>query len=225
MKSIMNRKLKIETGWTYLKGTAHMTIGAAAGAAVAVTLQTETAASLFLVGLGLVSGLIPDLDIDGKLSNKITISHTFFRKITQFIGLLLIIYSYFKGLDPEKWYGIGAGTTVIIIASFIKQRTMLTITGIAVLIGGFFLKENWLGLLGIYIIFASFVAHRSYTHSVIGLIFFSIIAFQLEASLKLEGVFTACVLGYISHLVADMKFLPFNKRGVKLFLPFSTKEF
>ncbi|MFP3359460.1 metal-dependent hydrolase, partial [Planococcus sp. SIMBA_143] len=28
-----------------------------------------------------------------------------------------------------------------------------------------------------------------------------------------------------SHLMADMKYLPFNKRGIKLFLPLSSKEF
>jgi inner membrane protein len=39
-----------------------------------------------------------------------------------------------------------------------------------------------------------------------------------------DGLFQAAMIGYISHLIGDMKFLPFNKKGVKLFLPLSSKE-
>jgi inner membrane protein len=102
---------------------------------------------------------------------------------------------------------------------------MLTITGLGVLAGGISLQEIWLIMLGIYIIIASFVPHRSYTHSLLGIVFFALISHYLEASLRIEGIFLTCLLGYISHLVADMKVLPFNKRGVKFFLPFSAKEF
>jgi inner membrane protein len=101
---------------------------------------------------------------------------------------------------------------------------MLTITGIGVIAGGFSLSENWLMLFGIYILIASFVSHRSYTHSILGVIFFGIIASRLEVSLGMDGVFYTCLAGYISHLVADIKLLPFNKRGIKLFLPVSSKE-
>lgn len=201
-----------------------MAVGAVTGAAVATVLHTEPETTLLFIGLGLVSGLVPDLDIDGKLSNKITISHKLFRKVAQFIGLLMIIYSYFIGSEMEKWYGIAAGVAIIIISSFLNQRRMLMITGIGVALGGVFLYENWLLLLGVYIIIASFLSHRSYTHSIIGVLFFSMIAFQFEAAVNIEGAALACVFGYISHLIADMKFLPFNKRGVKLFLPFSKKE-
>src|SRR5690625_7666171 len=110
------------------------------------------------------------------------------------------------------------------IASAIKQKHMLTITGVGVLAGGLSLEEVWLILLGVYIVGASVVSHRGYTHSVIGVIFFAIIASKLEASLGINGVYYACLVGYFSHLVADGKLLPVSKRGIKLVLPFSTKE-
>ncbi|MED3911548.1 metal-dependent hydrolase [Peribacillus simplex] len=208
-----------------MNGTAHMAIGATVGFLTANTLQTDPTTTLFLVGIGGVSGLMPDMDIDGKLSNRITFSHKFIRTLAQTIGILLIIYSVLEGFEKEKWIGVGAGIGMIIISSFITQRHMLTLTGLGVLGVGISLQENWLWLLGIYIILASFTPHRSYTHSIAGIAFFGIIAFQIQASLEIEGIFTTCILGYISHLIADMKFLPFNKRGVKLFLPFFSKEF
>lgn len=207
-----------------MNGTAHAAIGAATGFIVANTFETPPSTTLFLIGLGGISGLIPDLDIDGKLRGKITLSHKVIRTVAQLIGILMVFYSFYEGSTKEKWIGIGIGTGMIVAASFIKQKHMLTITGIGVIAGGFSLSEIWLILLGIYIIIASFVSHRSYTHSILGVLFFGIIASKLELSLRIDGVFYTCLAGYISHLVADFKILPFNKRGIKLFLPVSSKE-
>lgn len=208
-----------------LNGTAHATIGAGAGFVVAQSVNADPTTTCLLVGMGGVAGLIPDIDIDGKLSNKITFSHTLIRSVAQVIGIMMVLYTLFEGTGKEKWMGVGAGVAIIVIASFIKQRHMLAITGIGVLGGGFSLQESWLIMLGIYIIIASFVPHRSYTHSLVGIGYFAFIAHYLEASLSIDGVFLTCLSGYISHLVCDMKVLPFNKRGVKFFLPFSSKEF
>lgn len=208
-----------------MKGTSHFVIGAASGLIVSNIVHTEIANTLLFVGLGAVAGLIPDIDIDGKLSNKITISHKIIRMAACVIGFLLIIYSFLEENEISQWLGIALGFGIIILSSFIKQRHMLTITGSAVLIAGFSLAEIWLWLLGIYIIAASIIPHRSYTHSILGIIFFGVISYQFELSIGVNGVFTCCMAGYISHLLADMKMLPFNKRGVKFFLPFSKHEF
>ncbi|MFC0273518.1 metal-dependent hydrolase [Metabacillus herbersteinensis] len=207
-----------------MNGTAHTALGAATGFVVANFYQTDPSTTAILVGVGSIAGLIPDMDIDGKLSNKITFSHEIVRSVAQSIGFLMILYSFFEGIGQQKWLGIGVGIGIIVISSFIKQRHMLTITGAGVLAGGISLQESWLLLLGIYIILASFVAHRSYTHSVVGLLFFGFIAYQCQESLGITGLFATCLAGYVSHIVADMKVLPFNKRGVKLLLPFSKME-
>lgn len=216
---------KYRDRWKQLNGTAHTVIGAGAGFLTANVLQTDPTGTIILVGLGAISGLMPDVDIDGKLSNKITISHKLIKSIVQCLSVLLVLLSYFLGSGIYKWTGIAAGLIIFFLSSFIKQRRMLTMTGIGLFIGGFYLHENWLWQLGIFIIAASFVPHRSYTHSIIGILAFSYISYQLEASMKMNGIFIACFLGYISHIVADMKMLPFNKKGVKLFLPFTNREF
>ena len=207
-----------------MNGTAHTAIGAATGFMIANRFDSEPSVTFLLVGLGAISGLMPDLDIDGKLRNKITLSHKVIQAAAQLIGILLIIYSFYEENNMERWMGIGIGFGMMILSAFIKQKHMLIISGVGVLAGGFSLQENWLLLLGIYILIASLVSHRSYTHSILGIVFFGFIAFNLERSVGIEGVYYACLGGYISHLVADMKLFPFNKRGVKLFLPLSSKE-
>jgi inner membrane protein len=215
----------LKKGVKQLNGTAHLTIGAATGFVIGNTLQEDLPTSLLFVGLGAISGLLPDIDIDGKLSKRITLSSKIIRTVAQTIGILLIIYSYLQGTSVEKWYGMGVGFVIMVLSTYITQRRMLTLTGIGVIFGGVSLDENWLWLLGIYIFIASLIPHRSYTHSLIGVLFFGVIAMGLEESLKIQGVFMTCLLGYISHLIIDMKLLPFNKRGVKLLLPLSSKEF
>ncbi|PWW28306.1 inner membrane protein [Cytobacillus oceanisediminis] len=207
-----------------MNGTAHAAIGAAAGYVVANTVDTSPSTTLLLIGLGGVSGLIPDLDIDGKLRDRITLSHEVVRTVAQLVGILMIIYSFYEGNSKEKWLGIAIGIGMVAISSRIRQKHMLTITGIGVLAGGISLQELWMILFGIYILIASFVSHRSYTHSIIGVIFFGYIASKFEVSIGINGVFYTCLAGYISHLIADFKMLPFNKRGIKLFLPISSKE-
>jgi inner membrane protein len=207
-----------------MKGTAHAAIGAGAGFIVANTGQTDPTTMLILVGLGSISALIPDLDVDGKLRNKITLSHEIIKWAGQIIGILLATYSLYSGIGSEKWIGITIGVAMFLLSSFIKQRHMLLITGAGVIAGGFSLQESWLVLLGIYFVIASFVSHRSYTHSILGILFFGLIASRFEASIEIDGVFFTCLAGYISHLIFDMKIFPFNKRGIKLFLPFSSKE-
>jgi inner membrane protein len=207
-----------------MKGTAHAAIGAGAGFIVANTGQTDLTTTLILVGLGSISALIPDLDVDGKLRNKITLSHEIIKWAAQIIGILLATFSLYSGNGSEKWIGIAIGVAMFLLSSFIKQRHMLLITGAGVIAGGFSLQESWLVLLGIYFVTASFVSHRSYTHSILGILFFGLIASRFEASIEIDGVFLTCLAGYISHLIFDMKIFPFNKRGIKLFLPFSSKE-
>lgn len=207
-----------------MKGTSHAAIGAATGFVVANSFQTSPTTTLLLVGLGGVSGLIPDLDIDGKLRGKITLSHKVIRLSAIIIGILMIFYSFLEKGSIERWLGIGIGLLIMMLASLIKQKHMLTITGIAVFVGGVSLEELWVILMGIYIIVASITSHRSYTHSLIGVAYFGFIAFFFENSLGIKGVFYACLGGYVSHLIGDLKILPFSKRGVKLFLPISSKE-
>ncbi|MDQ0271376.1 metal-dependent hydrolase [Cytobacillus purgationiresistens] len=207
-----------------MNGTAHAAIGAAAGFITANTFQSTPTETAILIGLGTVSALVPDLDIDGKLRGRITLSHKVIQAAAQIIGMLMIFYSLYEGEAADTWIGIGIGVAMITISSLIKQRHMLTVTGVGVIACGVSLQEPWLIMLGIYIFVASFVSHRGYTHSIAGIIFYGMIAYGFEASVQIDGAYLACLTGYISHLAADMKIFPINKRGIKLFLPVSSKE-
>src|SRR4051812_49960041 len=68
---------------------------------IANRFDSEPSVTLLLVGLGAVSGLMPDLDIDGKLRNKITLSHKVIQAAAQLIGILLIIYSFYEENNME----------------------------------------------------------------------------------------------------------------------------
>lgn len=207
-----------------MNGTGHAAIGAATGFIVANVFHTTPSTTLLFVGLGGISGLIPDLDVDGKLRGKITLSHQIIQTVAVVIGVLMVIYSFYTGTGTDRYLGMGIGLGMVVLSSFLKQKHMLILTGIGVLAGGASLQETWIMLFGVYILIASFVSHRSYTHSIAGVVFFGIIAAELEKSLGIHGIFYTCLFSYISHLIADSKLLPFNKRGIKLFLPVSSKE-
>ncbi|PAQ15363.1 hypothetical protein CD798_06120 [Bacillaceae bacterium SAOS 7] len=56
-----------------MKGSAHLAIGGATGLVTAMYLQTDPLSTASLIGIGAVAGLAPDLDVNGKLANRITI--------------------------------------------------------------------------------------------------------------------------------------------------------
>jgi inner membrane protein len=207
-----------------MNGTAHATMGGAIGFVTANIYQAEPATTVLFVGLGAVAALVPDLDVGGKLRGKLTVSHKVIRGIVQLIAILFILYSYLEATAQQQLIGIAIGILMFLFSFRLKQKHMLTLTSIGVIIGGASLQEIWLTLFGVYMLLASFVAHRTYTHSILGILFFAIIAREFEASVVIDGVYITLLVSYISHLIGDSKYLPFNSRGIKLFLPLSKKE-
>ncbi|MBM7649197.1 inner membrane protein [Bacillus ectoiniformans] len=209
-----------------MKGSSHLTIGAAAGLGAAVYLHTDPFSTVSLVGLGALSGLAPDLDVNGKLSNRITVSKKWLITFFSAAGILLSIYSYLEKSGFMQSAGIAIGLCLLLLPRlFIKQRTMLFLTGVFLFYIGWQTNVVWVMLLSVFIAVSSFLSHRTLTHSIIGVACFGFIGWHFEQSVHLEGSFITAVAGYASHLVADMKVWPVNKRGVKWFLPFFQKEF
>ena len=64
----------------------------------------------------------------------------------------MIIYSLLEGSGTEKWIGVGAGIGIIIISSFITQRHMLTLTGLAVFRRRFIFAGKLVVAVRVYII-------------------------------------------------------------------------
>ena len=208
-----------------MNGVGHSAIGAGIGFVIAYTTGADPMTSAALVGAGGISGLVPDLDTGGKLTKKITLSDSLLKGVATIIGLLMIALTWFQGVGSERWLGILVGIAIIFFAQKLSKKIMLVVTGIGVIIAGILLGKLWLILIGVYIGIAALIPHRSYTHSLIGLAFFTYIANLFAIDVQVEGMFNTCVLGYASHLVADSRFIPGNKRGVKIFLPLSNKQF
>lgn len=213
-----------------MKGTSHLVIGTAVGAMAAYAVHPDIRIGLVGAAVGGISGVVPDLDTNGLASNSITVSKKVSKWLMETAGiviLLILVYQIFmEGLSEAIYIYGGIGLLLLIVSRLITQRRMLTITGILIMLIGFVLGQS-IGILlaGSYIIIASFLPHRSYTHSIIGIVFYGFILTKLHEQWPIDGLVVAGLAGYTSHLFADMKILPVNRRGVKWFLPLWKREF
>ncbi len=203
-----------------------MIIGAATGFGVGVWMQSSLVEAALFTGVGAVSALVPDLDVNGKLANKITVEKKWLILFFAAAGLLLALYSYFLLFGVKQAAGFTASVALLMLPRlFIKQRMMLFFTGALVVYVGWYINEVWIMYIGLFILFASVVSHRTWTHSIIGIILFYFVAAEITRAYPINGLLAALVLSYISHLLADMKMLPANKKGTKFFYPLWKKEF
>ena len=213
-----------------MKGTSHLAIGTAAGAIASYTVHPDLQTTLIGAAIGGISGLVPDLDTNGLATNRLTLSKKVSKWLMETAGIVILLTLIYQaatqGIHPHIFIYGGMGLLLLVVSRLITQRRMLTITGILVLLLGFVLDES-IGILlaGSYIIFASFLPHRSYTHSLLGVALYFMILKYLHMEWPIDGMIPAGLAGYTSHLVADMKVLPVNRRGVKWFLPFWKREF
>ncbi|EMS35964.1 hypothetical protein G653_03947 [Candidatus Liberibacter americanus PW_SP] len=62
------------------------------------------------------------------------------------------------------------------------------------------------------------LTHRGFTHSILSVVLFSLLINNClkEASIINKGLHDSMIIGYISHLIADM----FTKSGIQLFWPY-----
>lgn len=213
-----------------MKGTSHLAIGTAAGAIAGYAAHPDVRTALIGAAIGGISGVVPDLDTNGLATSRITLSKKVSRWLMETAGIVILLTLVYQamtqGLSRDIYIYGGIGLLLLIISRLITRRRMLTITGVLVLLLGFVLDES-IGILltGSYIVFASFLPHRSYTHSLLGVAFYAFILHYLHEEWPINGMVAAGLAGYISHLIADMKLLPVNRRGVKWFLPIWKREF
>lgn len=213
-----------------MKGRSHLSIGIAVGAIAGYLTQPDFATVLTCAGIGGISGVVPDLDTNGLASNRITLSKKVSKGLMELVGisiLFTLLYQVFTdGLSRHLYIYGGIAFVLLIVSRLITRKRMLTITGVLVLLLGFVMDES-IGTLfaGSYIVFASFLPHRSYTHSLLGVAFYAMILKYLAIEWPIEGMLAAGLAGYISHLIADMKVLPVNRRGVKWLAPLWKQEF
>ncbi|MBO0995103.1 metal-dependent hydrolase [Bacillus sp. SD088] len=209
-----------------MDGKTHFIAGALIGFGVAQYTHVDLVTTASFTLLGGFSGLVPDLDVSGVLARKLSINKKWAILVLGFIGLYLMSSSF---LNPNTYWskkqGILLGSGFLIFPPlFMKQKWMLTLTGILVGVLGFYYSSVWMIMFGIYIGIASLLPHRSLTHSLLGLFYFATLGHYMEREVLVEGLMFVCTGAYASHLILDMKWIPKNRKGVKLFLPFSKVE-
>ncbi|MBS4209932.1 metal-dependent hydrolase [Bacillus sp. FJAT-50079] len=209
-----------------MDGKTHFIIGGVTGIGIAKWMGVDLPTTVSLSLLGGCVGLVPDLDVKGTLSRKISLNKKWLTLLAGIIGLLFIISNFSVNPSTSQWLGICVGIALLTLPPIIiKQKMMVLLTGIAVGILGIWLQSKSLIMLGAYIGTASRLPHRSLTHSLIGLAYFSGVGYFLEQELRIDGIMLVCMFSYASHLLLDMKWIPKNRRGVKLFQPFLKWEF
>lgn len=212
-----------------MKGSSHAVIGTVIGAVVGYQTVPAIESVLLCTLVGGVSALVPDLDTNGAASNGVTISKKRLQLLMRLLAIplfVMITYQFIQtGVQSVNWIIAIVALLLLVVPQFISQRRLLTITGVLFIAFGIFVYWS-IGIIlaGCYIMIASFLPHRSYTHSLLGLAFFACILHYLLQQWPMNGVFLAAMAGYASHLVADMKILPVNRRGVKLFAPVWKRE-
>src|SRR4051812_26046423 len=98
-----------------MKGSTHAVIGAVSGFGVSVSINAAPLEMVILTGIGSVTALVPDLDVNGKLANKITVEKKWLILFFSIAGLLLAIYSYFMlaGIKQMSGFLISMGLLLL----------------------------------------------------------------------------------------------------------------
>lgn len=139
--------------------------------------------------------------------------------ITTIIGgtTLALIGSLIVDIDTDKSKGAKLlkesfkGVVVLIILGIIFQ-TQHNVNVLNYITENKTITQRFvgLGILVVALIIGKFSSHRGFTHSLIGIVSYTIPVYMLVGSL-----YTWFLIGYIAHILADM----FNKKEVRLLYP------
>lgn len=212
-----------------MKGTTHLAIGAAIGAAASAYYPFSLNNAALYLTVASFSALSADLDGASLLSSKLGKLSKLIRELLLWGGALMLAvigYFYYTGEALHKEYTIIAGI-LFLLGMIAKQgvirNTLVSAIGCILMIAGLSYALNWLIGLGLFIAWAPWLAHRGMTHTVWAVLIWGAIGWGLEQQLQIEGIAVVSAAGYLSHLIADtltpsgVKWLyPLYKRSIKL---------
>ncbi|GIO30147.1 MULTISPECIES: metal-dependent hydrolase [Paenibacillus] len=210
-----------------MKGSTHLAIGVAIGAAAAAHYPFTLEHAAIYVAVSALSALSPDLDGPSMLSAKIGQFSKWLREMLYWSGLLLIVilaWLYFAKHFFVMEYSLAALSLFLlglIIKDGLFRNIFVCAIGVALAYVGLSRQMPWLIGFGLFVAVAPWLKHRGLTHTVWALALWAYIGSGLEEQLRVEGIMLVATAGYLSHLVADT----LTPSGVKWLYPILKKSF
>lgn len=133
--------------------------------------------------------------------------------------LVLVLAAIFGSLAPDLDHPKSKLNQKLLFFqnNFYRALFYLSIGGI--FIYGYILKGKELFLLvGVVFFFIGLSSHRSFTHSIVGVLASASIVKWITLDYGLASIYSGFIIGYILHLVGDF----FTPQGIKLFYPLNT---
>ncbi|MFC0332587.1 metal-dependent hydrolase [Paenibacillus sepulcri] len=209
-----------------MKGTTHLTIGVAIGAAAAAYYPFTFKNAAIYLAVAAFSALSADLDGTSMLSSKLGKASKLLRSFVLWGSILLaggLAYMYFMydQMHPE----LAVASIILFLLGFMTKEgvirnAMVSIIGGGLLYAGIRYEMNWLMGFGLFVAWVPWLKHRGMTHTLWAVLIWGAISRGLEAQLQLEGITMVATAGYLSHLLADT----LTPSGVKWFYPLYKKS-
>lgn len=210
-----------------MKGSTHLAIGVAIGAAAAAHYPFTLKHAALYIAVSALSALSPDLDGPSMLSSRIGQFSKWLREMLYWSGLLLIVILAWLYVAERFFvleYSLAALSLFLlglIIKDGLMRNILVSLIGCLLLYTGWSHSWMWLEGFGLFVAVAPWLKHRGMTHTIWALGLWTAIGSGLQHQLQLEGIMLVAALGYMSHLLADT----LTPSGVKWLYPFFKKSF
>lgn len=130
--------------------------------------------------------------------------------------LTLIVASTIGALAPDLDHPKGELNQKLLLVNNNFFRALFYLTFGSIFIYLYSQKSNILFmLLGMFSFTLAISTHRSFTHSIVGLIILAAIIKLITIQYSLSSIHYSFTIGYASHLVSDF----FTRKGIRLFYP------
>lgn len=209
-----------------MKGSTHLVIGAAVGAAAAVYYPFSIQNAAFYVTVSAFSALSPDLDGPSMLSARLGKLSRIVKEAVPWLGGVLslgAVYLYYtQGTIDVKYTTLAV---MLLLLGFVAKvgiirNALVSFVGCGLMYVGYTGAMNWLIGFGLFVAWVPWLKHRGLTHTVWAVGIWGMIAAGLEQQLQIEGIQAVAIAGYLSHLIADT----LTPSGIKWLYPLYNKS-
>jgi inner membrane protein len=210
-----------------MKGTTHLLIGAAIGAAEGLFYQMDFKSGLLCLGIAAFSGLAADLDGNSILNRKVTQASKLIRGTVLVSGIMMatVLYLLFRYRGYANTEITGAAAALCILGMIFREglirNILLSLIGLSFVYAGVRYHMSWLAGFGVFVAAAPWFKHRGFTHTVWAAAYWGVLGWGLEHASGQPGIMVAAAAGYLSHLAADT----LTPAGVKWLYPLAGKTF